>query len=225
MDQSTEPFLQADGLVHQEEDRSDIEPRAPSESLPSETPESRGGSFEVLEPSFLKKIWGKIYTPPRQRLGDVSNMSLDEHDETAEWEHIFLDLFYVPAISNLSEMLQGIFTSGHVNMDFDGDEWMYYTHGNLCFIAVFFSIWSTWYHNTVFVSKYVANSRFHRLMNRARLLLVAIAIFHITEAQEMEEIGNESSFYYCLGITLECALTILGRIELMLQGDARMRND
>ena len=60
---------------------------------------------------------------------------------------------------------------------------------------------------------------------RMRLLLVAIAIFHIKEAPEMTEAGNETSFYFCLGITLECALTIIGRIELMLQGDARMRND
>ena len=217
MDPSTEPLLLAEGLEHQG-DR--IEPGGASKSLPSGTPESRG---DFPEPSFSRRILDRIYTPPRQRLGGVSSSTLDEHDETLEWEQIFLDLFYIPAISSLSEMLLGILASGHVEED--GDELVYQTHGYTCFFAVFFSIWSTWYHNTVCVSKFVANSKFHQLMNRMRLLLVAIAIFHITEAREMEEIASESSFYYCLGITLECALTIIGRIELMLQGNARMRDD
>ncbi|EJK57507.1 hypothetical protein THAOC_22440, partial [Thalassiosira oceanica] len=85
--------------------RSDDEPsESPRPAL--ETPERKA----PLEPSSLQKMWDNVYSPPRQRVGDVSIRTLEGFDETAEWEHIFLDLFYVPAISNLSEMLQAIFT-------------------------------------------------------------------------------------------------------------------
>ena len=219
---STEPVLSAEGLDRLEDARPDINTSVSSKPQPSEALE-RKAPVRFVRPSLLQRE--KLYTPPVQRLGGVSHRSLEEHDESAEWEHIFLDLFYVPAISNLSEMLQVIFTSGHLNTDEDGDAWIYSTHGYLCFFAVFFSIWSTWYHNAIYVCKFVANSKFHRLMNRTRLLLVAIAIFHIKDAEEMTEIANETSFYFCLGITLECALTILGRIEVILQGNAPMKRD
>jgi len=192
--------------------RSDDEPsESPRPAL--ETPERKA----PLEPSSLQKMWDNVYSPPRQRVGDVSIRTLEGFDETAEWEHIFLDLFYVPAISNLSEMLQAIFT--HEQVDADN------ANRNLCFFAVFFSIWSTWYHNTVAVSKFVADSRFHRIMNKMRLLLVGTAIFHISEADEMMDVASVTSFYYCFGITMECALTIIARIELILQGTARMKKD
>ena len=216
-------FQLAEGIVRPEDDRSDIEP---SESAKPSSP-GRPVTKAHAEPSDLQKMWGELYSRQRRRIGDISIRSLEEHDERAEWEHIFLDLFYVPAISNLSEMLQGILLSGHVDtseVDIVGDD-RYLTHGYTCFFAVFFSIWSTWYHSTVTVCKFVANSEFHRMMNRMRLLLVAVAIFHIKEADEMMDEANVTSFYFCFGITMECAITIISRIELILQGNQRMKKD
>ena len=155
--------------------------------------------------------------------------SSSHHSENDEWEHLFLDLFYVPAISNLSELLLSVVGDPDVRQEEVGEmsyeDWDIRGGAMLCFFAVFFAIWYSWYHQCVYECKYIARDTFHRLVNRGRLIFVAVSIYQISGYDELvdglhsfstDSRGNERSFYFCLGLTLECLISLLLRVEAFI---------
>jgi low temperature requirement protein LtrA len=144
------------------------------------------------------------------------------NDDGDEWEHLFLDLFYVPAISNLSELLTSVVE--------DHPEALHELSGSamLCFFAVFFAVWYSWYHQCVYECKFIAKDTFHRFVNRGRLIFVAVSIYQIIGYEEFVGKENERSFYFCLGITVECFISLCLRVETLIMtrdDDEVVRND
>lgn len=162
--------------------------------------------------------------------------STSHHNDDDEWEHLFLDLFYVPAISNLSELLASamddpevhqVVTEVGIMRNFNTS---YNLRGGamLCFFAVFFAVWYSWYHQCVYECKFIARDTFHLFLNRGRLIFVAISIYQISGYEEFVGAENELAFYFCLGITFECFISLCLRVETLIMtrdNDGVVRKD
>ena len=193
-----------------------------SNVLASSKHQTTGHTSNNVDATQKKNTW---YAAPT--LWQNEN-SISQHNDNDEWEHLFLDLFYVPAISNLSELLTSVVGDPVVGQYEEEvgttNSWDYsqftYIRGDalLCFFAVFFAIWYSWYHQCVYECKYIARDTFHRLVNRGRLIFVAVSIYQISEYDELvgEHEQNELSFYFCLGITLEVLISLLLRVEAFI---------
>ncbi len=172
--------------------------------------------------------------------------STSHHNDGDEWEHLFLDLFYVPAISNLSELLASVMADpevhegrtevgmtelgeGEVRVVSEYDIWYHLRGGaTLCFFAVFFAVWYSWYHHCVYECKFIARDIFHRFLNRGRLIFVAVSIYQISGYDEFMGAENELAFYFCLGITVECFISLCLRVETLIMtrdNDGVVRKD
>ena len=179
-------------------------------------------SFINDDNSATRKRYKQWYAAPTSIRGQNEN-SNSYHNESneEEWEYLFADLFYVPAISSLSELLSSIplvvdtkVVVGEIK-DYYSMRSYVRNEAVLCFIAVFFAIWMSWYHQCVYQCKFIARDTFHRLVNRIRLLFVSVAIYQISEYDELvvnendpSVDGYECSFYFCFGITLECLISL-----------------
>ena len=201
----------------------------------------------INDNSATRKKCKQWYAAPTSIRWQNENSSNSYHNESndEEWEYLFADLFYVPAISSLSELLSSVVGDPVVDTkakDKVVGEITYSEHSYvrneavLCFIAVFFAIWFSWYHQCVYECKFIARDTFHRLVNRIRLMFVSVAIYQISGYDELvgsendpstDSRGNECSFYFCMGITLECLISLLLRVEtiIMTRDDDAVRND
>ncbi len=98
----------------------------------------------------------------------------------------------------------------------------------LCFFAVFFAIWYSWYHHCVYECKFITRDIFHRFLNRGRLIFVAVSIYQILGYEEFMGAENEVAFYFCLGITVECFISLCLRVETLIMtrdNDGVVRKD
>jgi len=200
----------------------------------------------INDNSSTQKKYKEWYAAPTSiRWQNENSNSYHDESNEEEWEYLFADLFYVPAISSLSELLSSIIGDPVVDSTkmVVGENKYYYSEHSyvrheavLCFFAVFFAIWFSWYHQCVYDCKFIARDTFHRLVNRIRLMFVSVAIYQISGYDELvanendpstDSRGNECSFYFCMGITLECLISLLLRVEtiLMTRDDDAVRND
>ena len=120
----------------------------------------------INDNSATQKGYKQWYAAPTsiRWQNENSNSYHNESNEDEEWESLFVDLFYVPAISSLSELLSSIVADPVVDTKEEvvGEIAYYSMHDYfrnealLCFFAVFFAIWSSWCHHDVIVTPWRA---------------------------------------------------------------------
>ena len=160
--------------------------------------------------------WKGIYSLPVPRInvedsetGDdigesiCSSNSNNNHEES---EYVFLDLFFVPAMSNTAELLLSIVKSNTLNPG---------SANYATFFAVFFGVWIAWLEQTWMHAKYRSHDVFHKFVKRFQILCISISIFHIKEVHEMYDgTTTPPQLWFCLGLVLHSFITLLLESEL-----------
>ena len=171
--------------------------------------------------SFFKNLctwWEGVYSLPVPRInvednetGDdiesISSRNSNNLHEESDYEGVFLDLFYVPAMSNTSELLLSIIKSNTLTPG----------SGNYAtFFAVFFGLWVAWLEQTLLMhAKYHSVDVIHKFVKRFQIFCISISIFHVREVHEMYDGTNTPpQLWFCLGLVLHSFITLLLEFEL-----------